>query len=122
VTVPNLVLVRFGRALGQVGGTLQQDRRRRRLGDEAVGPVGVDGDDDRNDQALVLAGLRVEVLAEVHDIDAVGTQRGSHRRRRGWLSPAAIWSFTIACTFFAIVANQLSAVSYQQLSAPEAEG
>ena len=49
------------------------------------GPVGVDGDDDRDDQALVLRGLRVEVLAEVHDIQAVRTERGPDRRRGGCL-------------------------------------
>ena len=79
----DLVLVRLGRALREVRGALQQDRRRRRLGDEAVGPVRVDGHDDRDDQAFVLGGLRVEVLAEVHDIDAVRTERGPDRRRRG---------------------------------------
>ena len=79
----DLGLVRLVRALREIRGALQQDRRRRRLRDEAVGAVRVHGDDDRDDQPFILGRLRVEVLAEVHDIDAVRTERGPDRRRRG---------------------------------------
>ena len=77
----HLVAVGLGRSLGEVGDLLQQHRRRRRLGDEGVAAVRVDRDDDRNDQAVVLRGLRVEVLAEIHDVHAVRTERGPDRRR-----------------------------------------
>ena len=77
----DLVAVRLGRSLGQVRDLLQQHRRRRRLGDEGVAAVGEDRDDDRDDQAFVLRRPRVEVLAEVHDVDAVRTERGPDRRR-----------------------------------------
>src|SRR4029450_7336661 len=82
-----LRLVRLRRSLRQIGGPLQQHRRRRRLGDGGVGPVRVDGDDDGDDEPFVLGRLGIEVLAEVHDIDAVGTERGPDRRRGGGLPP-----------------------------------
>jgi len=81
VTVPTLFL--FGcRSLRDVRGALQQDGGRRRLGDERVGPVGIDRHDDRDDEALVLCGPRIEVLAEVHDVHALRTERGPNGRRR----------------------------------------
>ena len=80
----DLVLVRLGRALGDVGGALEQHRRRRRLGDEGVRAVGVDRHHRRDDQPLVLRRAGVERLAEVHDVDAVRAERRAHRRgRRG---------------------------------------
>src|SRR5262245_53624555 len=79
----DLGLVGFVRAFREVRGTLQQHRRRRRLGDEGVRPIRIDRDDDRDDQPFILRSLRVEVLAEVHDIDAVRTERGTDRWRRG---------------------------------------
>src|SRR3954462_6692765 len=79
----NLGLVRLVRALREICGPLQEDRRRRRLRDEGVGTIRVHGDDDRDDQPFILGRLRVEVFAEVHDIDAVRTERGPDRRRRG---------------------------------------
>src|SRR5436305_3411772 len=44
----HLVLVRLGRSLGDVGRALQQNRRRRRLRDEAVRPVLIHRHDDRD--------------------------------------------------------------------------
>src|SRR5262249_20513825 len=78
----DLVLVRLRRSLRDVRGALQQHRRGRRFGDEAVGPIRIHGDDDRDDQAFILRRPRVEVLAEVHDVHALRTERGPHRRRR----------------------------------------
>src|SRR5439155_1249108 len=37
---------------------------------------------ERQDQPLLVAGLRVEALAELHDVDAVLAERRPHRRRR----------------------------------------
>src|SRR5687767_2312511 len=80
----DLVLVRLVRSLREVRGALEQDRRRRRLRDEGVGAVRVDSDDGGDDQPFVLRGPRVEVLAEVHDVQPVRAERGAHggRRRR----------------------------------------
>src|SRR5207247_7033111 len=55
---------------------------RRRLRDEGVRPIRVDGDDNRDDEPFVLRRLRVEVLAEVHDVDALRAERGADGRRR----------------------------------------
>src|SRR6185436_4419760 len=77
----DLVLVRLAAALGDAGLALQQHGHRRRLGDERVGAVGVHGDHDGDDQALVLGRLGVEGLAEVHDVHAGLAERGAHGRR-----------------------------------------
>ena len=42
----------------------------------------VDRHDHRQDQAVLRCGLRVEALAELHDVDAVLAQRRTDRRRR----------------------------------------
>src|SRR6266508_1021869 len=78
----DLVLVRDRRALLQTGGLLDHLRRRRRLGDEGEGPVLVDGDLDRHDVAAHGLRLGVVRLAELHDVDAVRTERGTDRRGR----------------------------------------
>src|SRR5437773_761453 len=78
----DLVLVRHRRRLRDARRALEQHGRRRRLHDEGEGPVLVDGHDDRQDQPLLVAGLRVEALAELHDVDAVLAERRPHRRRR----------------------------------------
>ena len=78
----DLVAIRLPRTLGDGGRTLQQDGRRRRLGDERETPVMVDGDHHRNDQPVLLGGLGIERLAELHDVDAVLTESRSHRRGR----------------------------------------
>src|SRR6202011_677128 len=61
---------------------LDQERRRRRLGDERERPVFEDRDLDRDDEAFL--GLRpvVVLLAEVHDVERVGAQRRTDGRRR----------------------------------------
>src|SRR5215472_19326244 len=48
----DLRLVRLGRTFGEVHGALDQHRNRRRFGDEGERTVGVNGDYDRDDQAL----------------------------------------------------------------------
>ena len=51
---------------------------------KAVGAIRKNGDDHRNDEAFVFAGPRVEGLAEIHDVDAVLTERRPNGRgRRG---------------------------------------
>src|SRR3954453_19664515 len=81
----DLVPLRDCRALLQARGLLDHLRRRRRLGDEREGAVFVDGDLDRHDVATHGFGLGVVRLAELHDADAVRTERGTDRRglRRG---------------------------------------
>src|SRR5205807_8680913 len=50
---------------------------------EGEGLVAVDRDHDRDRRTLLhLRGLRVEVLAERHDVQAALTERGTDRRRR----------------------------------------
>ena len=65
---------------------LQQERGRRRLGDERERPVLEDRDLGRDDLAPLALGLLVVGLAEVHDVDAVRAERRTHRRCRGRLS------------------------------------
>src|SRR5204863_1399534 len=74
--------VRLRRALVEPQRLLDQDGRRRRLRDEAEAAVLVDRDLDGDDAAVLLRGLRVEGLAELHDVDAVLAERGADRRRR----------------------------------------
>src|SRR5213593_4301028 len=84
---PNLILVRFARALCDIRRPLEQNRCRRRLGDEAVGTIHINRDHDGNDQTLLILcrRFRIERLAEVHDVDAVLAKRRSNRRsRRGF--------------------------------------
>ena len=82
----DLLEVRHAGALLQVDRLLDQHRCRRRLGDEGERAVLVDGDLDRDGRAVVLLRLGVERLAEVHDVDAVLTERGTDRRGRVGLS------------------------------------
>src|SRR5204863_617096 len=72
----------LGRALVDAQRLLDQHRGRRRLRDEREGAVLVDRDLHRRDAAVLLRGLRVERLAELHDVDAVLAERGADRRRR----------------------------------------
>src|SRR5438093_4446611 len=78
----DLVLVGHRRRLGDSRGALEQHRRWRRLHDERERPVLEDRHHDRKDQPLLPARLRVEALAELHDVDAVLTERRPDRRRR----------------------------------------
>mmetsp|Transcript_23362 Transcript_23362/g.55502 ORF Transcript_23362/g.55502 Transcript_23362/m.55502 type:complete len:278 (+) Transcript_23362:10383-11216(+) len=81
----DLVQVGALRALLDLGGLLQQHGRRRRLDDEGEALVREGGDDHRQLHARLEAGagrLGVERLAELHDVQAALTERGTHRRRR----------------------------------------
>src|SRR5438552_9410766 len=78
----HLVPVRLRRALLEPQRLLDQDGRRRRLRDEVEAAVLEDRDLDRDDAAVLLRRLRVEGLAELHDVDAVLAERGADRRRR----------------------------------------
>ena len=65
------------------GGLLEEERNRRLLHLEGEGAVLIGGDDHRDRGALFdLRGLRVEGLAEFHDVEAALTERGADRRRR----------------------------------------
>jgi hypothetical protein len=78
----DLGAVRLGRALLEPQRLLDQDGSRRRLRDEREAAVFVDRDLDRGDAAVLLRSLRVERLAELHDVDAVLAERRTDRRRR----------------------------------------
>src|SRR5207344_1055043 len=71
----DLLAVRLPRALLEPQRLLDQDRGRRRLRDEVEGTVLVDRDLHGRDAAVLLRGLRVERLAELHDVDAVLAER-----------------------------------------------
>src|SRR6185503_2871604 len=77
----DLVLVGHRRRLGDAGRPLEQDGRRRRLHHEGEGPVLVARHHHRKDEPLLVAGLGIEALAELHDVDAVLTERRAHRGR-----------------------------------------
>eukprot|EP01137_Pigoraptor_chileana_P018573 Opistho-2@78299 len=79
----DLVGVRTGRALVQLDSLLDQGDRRGRLDDEGEALVSERGDDHRQRQTRLDAlGLRVERLAELHDVQTALTQCGTDRRGR----------------------------------------
>src|SRR6516225_592151 len=60
-----------------------EHRRRWSLHHEGEAAIRVDGDDHRDRQPLLhLLGLGIELLAELHDVDALLTERRPDRRRR----------------------------------------
>src|SRR3954451_18347730 len=80
----DLVAVRLAGALLDPRGLLDEHGGRRRLRDERERPVLVDRDHDGDRRAHLVLGLRVERLAELHDVDAVlaeGRADGRGRRR-----------------------------------------
>ena len=82
VTLATLVLCGSPLPFSTPGGLEQQPRGRRRLGDEGERAVLVDRDLDRDDLPALRLGGRVVLLAELHDVDAVLTERGADRRGR----------------------------------------
>ena len=71
------------RAAFELGGLLDEVGHRRGAHLEGERLVAVDRDHDRDRRALLhLRGLRVEVLAERHDVEAALTERGTDRRGR----------------------------------------
>src|SRR3712207_2220865 len=84
----DLLAVRLARALRDAGGLLQEVGGGRRLRLERERAVGEDRDDDRHLEVGVhLRGLRVEGLAELHDVDAVLAERRPDGGRGGRLPP-----------------------------------
>src|SRR3954454_7184823 len=83
---PDLLAVRLAGALLDAQRLLDQDGRRRRLGDEGERAVLEDRDLDRRDAPVLGLRLGVERLAELHDVHAVLAERGTDRRRRVRLS------------------------------------
>src|SRR3954449_10831066 len=78
----DLVAVRLARALLDPRRLLDEHGGRRRLRDERERAVLVDRDHDGDRRAGLVLGLRVERLAELHDVDAVLAEGGADRRRR----------------------------------------
>ena len=74
--------VRLARPLVQPQRLLDQDGGRRRLRDERERAILEDRDLDRGDAAVLVGRLRVERLAELHDVDAVLAERRADRRGR----------------------------------------
>src|SRR5262249_16041681 len=55
----------------------------RRLQNERKATIGVDRDENRKDHSVrFLLGLGVELFAEIHNVQAMRTERGADRRRR----------------------------------------
>src|SRR5262245_41468307 len=78
----DLVGVRRAAALFDADRLANQHRRRRRLHHEGEAAIRVHRDDHGDRQALLeLLGLRIELLAELHDVHALLTERGPDRRR-----------------------------------------
>jgi hypothetical protein len=78
----DLRLVGLGRALVEPDGLLDEHRGGRGLRDEGERAVLVDRDHHGDRRAGIGLGLRVERLAELHDVDAVLAQRGADGGRR----------------------------------------
>src|SRR5918996_497309 len=78
----HLLPIRLARALLDPERLLDENRGGRRLRDEREGAILEDRDLDRGDAAVLLRRLRVEGLAELHDVDPVLAERGADGRRR----------------------------------------
>src|SRR6266851_6547518 len=78
----DLILVRVRRTLFETRRLFKQVRGRRTLRDECERAVRIDRHDHRNRHPLHVLRLRVERLAELHDIDAALAKRRTNRRRR----------------------------------------
>ena len=81
-------------------GLTDQERRRRRLGDEGERAVLEDRDLGRDHEPALVLGRGVVRLAEVHDVDAVRAERGADRRRRRGLPGLDLDLDTVAASFF----------------------
>src|SRR5665213_190766 len=68
---PRRALDRHGSTLGDTGRLLQQNSCWRCLSDKGKAAIGINRDDDRNNQAchLLVLRTRIELLAEFHDVD-----------------------------------------------------
>src|SRR3954452_9548918 len=86
----DLLAVRLAGALLDPGGLLDEHRGRRRLRDERERAVLVDRDHYGDRGAGLILGLRVERLAELHDVDAVLAQGRADGRRGGRLAAGGL--------------------------------
>src|SRR5208283_1464896 len=85
--LPDLVAIRLGRTLGNARGAQQKNGGRRGLENEGEGTIGIDRNQHRENHAVgFLLGLGVELLAEIHNVHAMGTERRTHRRSRSGLA------------------------------------
>ena len=82
----NLVLVGHAGSSVDAGSLLDQNGRRRGLGDEGEGAVSVNSDDNGDDHAHLVLGTLVELLGERHDVDALLTQSRTNRGSRSCLA------------------------------------
>src|SRR5271157_3626571 len=83
----DFVAIGFRRTLGDSRRAKEQNGSGRRLQHEREGAVRVDGDEDgENHPVGFFLRLGVELLAEIHDVDAVGAEGGAHRGRRSGLA------------------------------------
>src|SRR5581483_7895475 len=80
----DFVFVRRARSFGDSRRPLQQDRCRWRLGDESERAVVIDRHHDWDDESFQFlgAGARIELLAELHDVDLRLAERRTYRWRR----------------------------------------
>src|SRR5580700_9156156 len=79
----DFVPVRFRRAFDDARRAKQQDRSRRRLQNERERAVGINRHEHgKNHSVRFFRRLGVELLAKIHDVQAVRTERGADWRRR----------------------------------------
>src|SRR6266446_5566947 len=79
----DFVAVRFRGTLRDIRRALEQHRSRRRLQNKRERAVGVNRHEHRkNHPVRFLRGLGVELLAEIHDVQAMWAERSADRRRR----------------------------------------
>ena len=79
----DLLTVWLARSFRQTNSFLNQNGSRRRFRYKRERPIRVDRDLDRSRNSLLIGGLRVELLAELHDVDAMRPQRRAYGR--GWI-------------------------------------
>jgi len=78
----DFVAVRLRGTLCNVRGALQQHRCRRCFQDEGKRSVGIDRHEHRENHSVRLFGrLGVELLAKIHDVQAMRAKRGAYWRR-----------------------------------------
>src|ERR1700676_659065 len=79
----DFVAIRLRGTLDDAGGAQQQNRCRRRLQNKGESAVRIYRYQHRKNHAVRLfGGLGIELLAEIHDVQAVRTERRAHWRRR----------------------------------------
>src|SRR5580704_11277182 len=79
----DFVAVRLSGALHNARRAQQKNRSRRRLQNESKRAVGVNGDQHRKNHSVrFLRRFGVELLAKIHNVQAMRTERRANRRRR----------------------------------------